>query len=246
MTKAVIDKYESYKVLTYGNRVILTREMIVNDDLSAFTRIPVELGRMGKRKIDDLVYALLATNSAMGPTMAEDSAYLFSVVAGSRGQLNYWASASTALMDATGLGYGKRYLRSIKGLNSDEYLNLTPSFLIVPVALEQAARTLLFSSNVLPVSTTGGPTGNLWQNALTIVVDPRIDAGTDGTTTWYMAASPALQESVVVAFLGGNETPILEKIAVGSETLGDGWRVYFDVGVAAIDWRGIVRSKGSA
>ena len=67
------DKQESYRVGKYGKILSLTLEMIVNDDLRAFSRLPQLMGSAAKRKESDIVYGLLTGN----PIMADGKA-LFS------------------------------------------------------------------------------------------------------------------------------------------------------------------------
>ena len=69
------------------------------------------------------------------------------------------------------------------------------------------------------------------------------DAGTDGTTAWYMVADPDIMPSIVRVFLQGNRTPTLER-SDPVNTLGLGWRCYFDAGASAVNWRGLIRSDG--
>src|SRR6185436_16079216 len=53
------------------------RQAIINDDLSAFDRVPTEIGNAAARTVTDTVYNLLISASGVGPTMAEDSVALF-------------------------------------------------------------------------------------------------------------------------------------------------------------------------
>jgi hypothetical protein len=45
--------------------------MIVNDDMGAFTRLPMMLGRAAALSIEVDVYALLAQNAGLGPTLSD-------------------------------------------------------------------------------------------------------------------------------------------------------------------------------
>ena len=61
---------EQYGIVTYGLIFAITRQTIINDDLYALTNIPREHGEAAKRKIGDVVYAVLTANAAMGDGVA--------------------------------------------------------------------------------------------------------------------------------------------------------------------------------
>lgn len=238
---------EVFKAKTYGRKFAITRKMWINDDMGAFTRVPVELGRAAMRNIDDLGYALLISGSGLGPTMAEDSQRLFYA---SRTTPNYITGATTVL-DDTGLSALKTAQRKITGLKG-EILNIVPRAMIVPAALEWAAKKMLRSVDltVAKAGTTDATTVMGTYNphadaAMKLIVEPRLDAGTNGTTAYYLACSPDDVPSLVVVFLRGNRTPTLRR-SDPPGVLGIGWEIFHDAGVAAVDWRGIARSKGAA
>ncbi len=54
----------SNKADTYGQILMLTRQDIINDDLSAFMDIPRQMGRSGAESIDDLFFTLLLANAS--------------------------------------------------------------------------------------------------------------------------------------------------------------------------------------
>ncbi|ESY71900.1 hypothetical protein X740_33620, partial [Mesorhizobium sp. LNHC221B00] len=48
----------------------ITRQAIINDDMSVFTRIPSRMGRAAIRTVGNLVYAVLTANAAMSDGVA--------------------------------------------------------------------------------------------------------------------------------------------------------------------------------
>lgn len=234
------DRSDSFAIATYSRRFGLSRRAIINDDLSAFDEIPRAMGAAAKRVPGNLYYALLMSASGVGPTMAEDSKALFATDHPSGA--NYIATAG-AIAIAT-LGAAKKLMRMqtgfIAGGETPPILNLTPKYLLVPAALEGVAlqyTTQLIpnqSSNVVPQ----------WQTALQVVVEPKLDGGTDGTVNWYLISDPALLACAQVAFLDGKEEPTMIR-QEGTNILGVEWGVYFDCGVKFVDHRGMFRQKGS-
>jgi len=235
------DSAETYNAETYGKTFTLTRKTWINDDLGALRDWPRKLGRAMARNIDQIGYDLLVSASGVGPTMGEDSLALFDTT---RATPNYQTGAGTVLGD-TGLATGKKLMRKLK--HGDVFINVIPRILLVPPELEHTAMKLVQSQELMigsDSSATVFPTKNVHQGTLAPIVEPRLSAATNGTTAWYLIADPLQAESLVVVYLSGNRNPVIEQVnPVG--ILGLGWRAYHDVGVAFVDWRGIVRSKGA-
>lgn len=248
------DKYESYQAKTYGRRFAVTRDDIINDDLNIIMQAPQRMAATVARLIDDLGYAKLVENSGVGPAMSEDSYYLFD--ASNRGcGANYYAHATASSLDDTGMAKARLLLGSILGYPSDDeedvYLNLTPRFLLVPNALVDAADRIINSRERMVAkagttdATTYAFTQNIYSGIAEVISEGRLDGATNGTTAWYLLADPAVQETLVLVNLLGNENPVLER-KDPTDVLGIGWWLYYDVGVGAVDWRGAVRLKGAA
>jgi len=241
---------ETHQAKTYGRRFAVTRKMWINDDMGAFLRVPGELGMAAARNIDDIAYTALISASGLGPTMNEDSHVLFYI---SRTTPNCQVGATSSLLSDDGLITGKALMRKMKGLGG-ENINVIPRFLLVPPELEHTALKLVSASELMLVKTTPTtgaaettvfPTKNIHQGTLLPIVEPRLSAGTNGTTAWYLIADPNQVPSLVVVYLRGQRAPVVER-KDPVDVLGIGWWIYHDVGVAAIDWRGIMRSKGAA
>jgi hypothetical protein len=56
---------------TKGNIINVSRQMIVNDDMGAFFALPAMLGRAAALSVEVDVYALLAQNAGLGPTLSD-------------------------------------------------------------------------------------------------------------------------------------------------------------------------------
>lgn len=64
------DAAEKYALAKYGGIVSLTWETIINDDLSAFDRLPRAIAEEAAATEGDIVYGILTTNAAMSDTVA--------------------------------------------------------------------------------------------------------------------------------------------------------------------------------
>ena len=57
-------------MVTFGRLFAITRQAIINDDLSALSDIPARHGEAAARKMGDVAYAVLTANAAMGDSVA--------------------------------------------------------------------------------------------------------------------------------------------------------------------------------
>jgi hypothetical protein len=219
---------EQIKLLTYGKKFSITRQAIINDDMSAFTEVPRKMGRSAKRKIGDLVFSVLTSN----PLMA-DGINLF------HAGHNNLSQKGTAL-SVTSLGQARTQMRMHKDLSGNANLNIRPSLLVIPAALEDTAR-LLMTSETDPAQ-TNARVPNLVRNSLEIITDARLDS--HSTTAWYLLASPTMYDVIEVGYLDGNSNPYLEQ-QEGWDVDGVEFKVRIDAAVKALEWRTVYKNLGA-
>ncbi len=229
------DSGVAYALATFARIVSLTRQTIVNDDLRAFDRLVTAYGGSARRLENRTVYAILTANANM-----PDGVPLFSGASGARTQANVLTGGSSALQ-LTSLSAGRASMRVMRGLNGEE-LNVAPSLLIVPAALEQTAYQLT-SANYVPATTgainefrAGGRT------ALEPIVEPLLDSVS--ATQWYLAANSVQVDTVEYCYLDGAEGPVIES-ELGFDVDGISFKCRLDFGAAAIDHRGLLRAAGA-
>ena len=239
----LVESKETGSAATYGVVFAFTRRDFINDDLGAFSRVPLELGAAARRNIQDIVYDLLISASGVGPTMNEDSKALFAT--DHTDGVNYQTGAGSVLQSSS-LITAKKNLRRVK--QSGAYLNLSGHCLLVPAALEHTAKELVESSEILiygQTSATVRGNKNTHQGSLHVVAEPRLDDATNGATAWYLTTPPAQARSIAVMYLNGQQTPVVERADPPRTVRGRGGRRYPEVGAAAGDWRGINRPTGA-
>lgn len=216
---------EKYKLAKFGKIVGVSWEAIINDDLSAFTRIPQAFAMKAAQKQSDLVYGILTGNPTMG-----DGVALWHVAT----HKNY-TSTGTALSE-TSLDVAYQLFRTQKSIEGD-FLNLAPRFLIVGPKNELIARKLT-STNYTPAQQKDISVAAL--TGLQLIVEPRI---TD--YSWFLVADPAMIDTVEYAFLDGEEELFIEqKEGFDVDALQIKARMVF--GTKAIDWRGMYKNAGAA
>ncbi|MBO6759272.1 MAG: Clp protease ClpP [Roseibium sp.] len=222
------DQGEPIVLATYGKLFAITRQAIVNDDLSVFTRIPNYMGRAALRTIGDLVYAVLSSNPAMA-----DGTALFHAdhgnLAGSGG-----APGMASINDGI-VAMVRQKDRDKKTVGS----NIRPKFILAPWTLRSVVLQVL-NSEYDPSKTTRA--ANTVRGAVEPVFDARLD--TASTTAWYLAADQGQQDTVEVAYLDGVETPTLEQQA-GWTIDGAEFKVRIDAGVKALAWEGLYKNAGA-
>lgn len=216
---------EKYKLAKFGKIVGISWEAIINDDLSAFTRVPQAFAMKAAQKQSDLVYGIMTGNPTMGDTIALWNAATHK---------NY-TSTGTALSE-TSLDVAYQLFRTQKSIEGD-FLNLAPKFLIVGPKNELIARKLT-STNYTPAKQTDISVAAL--TGLQLIVEPRI---TD--YSWFLVADPAMIDTVEYAFLDGEEELFIEqKEGFDADALQIKARMVF--GTKAIDWRGMYKNAGAA
>lgn len=220
---------------TKGNIINVSREMIVNDDMNAFTNLLTMLGRAAKLSIEVDVYALLAQNSGDGPTLG-DSVAMFHT--SSHGANKTTATALTA----ANLDTDRVQMAKQTDPSGNDYLDLRPAILLLPVAYGGQAR-IINQSQYDPdtIANKAQMKPNVVAGLFRDIVDtPRITG-----TRRYLFADPQIAPVIEVAFLEGQQEPVLETR--------DGWRqdgaemrVRFDYAVGGVDYRGAVTNAGQA
>lgn len=221
------DKRESYAIKTYGNIIALNRQSIINDDLSAFNRIPSLQGRACAMMESDIVWALITSN----PTMGADSVALFD-----NATHGNYDSSGTAISQ-TSLGVMRKKMRVQKNVQSIEYLNVEPRYIAVPAAIETVALQQT-STQFVPQQ---GSNINTFKN-LSVIVEPRLDA--NSATAWYGFADPSQVAIIEYAYLAGQEG-IYTEMRVGFDVDGVEMKVREDFGAQILDWRGCYKNVGA-
>jgi hypothetical protein len=239
------DNNISYQLATYGEIVALTRKVIINDDLQAFTRVPALLGVAAARLESDTVWAIITANPVA--LYAGDAAQtaLFAaghnnLLSGAGSSLNPAVNGGTPAGDGalTALGSGRQKLRMQKGPQGTP-LNLIPRFIAVPTALETFMLQVVYPINI--ASATPGGVVPEWVRGLIPIVEPRLDAAS--ATAWYLIADPAQVDTIEYCYLEGQQGVYIET-KQGFEIDGVEIKARMDFGAAAIDYRGMQKNAG--
>ena len=223
----IAESKESYRIETYGRVVAITRQVLINDDLDAFTRIPAMYGTAIATLESDVVWSIVIVNAAMA-----DGVALF------HADHNNLAGSGSAL-NVTSVGEGRATMAKQTGLDKKTILNIRPTFLIVPSSLELAAEQLI-AQNLIPAKTGDVVPQSI--RTLTPIAEPRLDAAS--LIAWYLAANPSQIDTIEYAYLEGQEGAYIET-RNGFDVDGVEIKCRLDFGAKAIDWRGLFKNAGA-
>ncbi|WP_298959057.1 prohead protease/major capsid protein fusion protein [uncultured Methylobacterium sp.] len=216
------DAAEKYAVSTYGKIVAITRQVIINDDLDAFTRVPRSFGVAAANLESDLVWGEITAN----PSMA-DGAALFSA--------DHKNVGTGGVISTDTVGAAREGMRNQTGLDGQTLLNISPTFLVVPVALETKAEQFL--GMIYPTKTADAVTDTM--RKLKPISEPRLDVVSK--TNFYVFGDPAQIDLIELAYLEGAEG-LYTETRMGFDVDGVEVKVRQDVGAKVIDHRGAWRS----
>lgn len=219
------DRGEAIQLATYGGLFQITRQAIINDDLGAFSRIPAKMGAAAKRTVGDLVYAVLTSNAAM----ADGVALFHSTHANLAGS---GSAIGTTSVDAGRAAMGVQTL-------SGAYLNIRPKFLICPVTKEGLAIQTMASEFEVNSGSKANTAPNYVRGLAQVISDARLSGN-----AWYLAADPAVFDTVEVAYLDGRQEPTLEQ-QNGWNVDGVEFKVRLDAAVKALDHRTLYKDPGA-
>lgn len=224
---SIAESKESYRIETYGRVVAITRQVLINDDLDAFTRIPAMYGTAIATLESDVVWAIVIANANMA-----DGVPLFHATH------KNLAAPGTAL-SVTAIGDGRTAMAKQTGLDKKTVLNVRPAYLLAPAALELAAEQII-AQNLVPAKTGDVVPQSI--RTLTPISEPRLDAAS--ATAWYLAANPAQIDTIEYAYLEGQQGAYIET-RNGFDVDGVEIKCRLDFGAKAIDWRGLYRNPGA-
>jgi hypothetical protein len=217
---------------TKGRIIAITRQTIINDDMGALNDIATRLGRAGALTIEVAAYASLLSNAGNGPTMGDGNP-LFHATHGNIGAGG--AALTVATVDADRVLMGGQ-----QDPAKNELLELRPAILLLPLALGGQARVINMAQyDVDKVANARNQEPNKVAGLYRDIVDTARLTG----TVRYSFADPSIAPVFEVAFLNGIEQPFLE-LQQGWRVDGTEYKARLDFGVAARDWRGVVRNPG--
>lgn len=224
----VSDKKESVALVAYARAMRISRQMMINDDLSAIDRILSSRGQAVAAFEDATFFAMMLSGSnADGPTLLETGRQVFNATDKTK------ASAAAAITPAS-VALGIADMRLRKNVSGEAYLATEPRILLTGPAKEFEAMQLL-----APIQAAQASNVNPYVGKLVPVTTPYI-AG----NTWHLFADPSAVPSFMYGYLQGEAGPRM-RMDEPFGTQGVAYSVELDFGVGAIDYRGGWKNAGA-
>lgn len=219
---------EKYKVEKFGLVLGRTWELLVNDDMDAFSRIPARLGRRAAEKENEIFWSLVTANAGLGQTMAETGNTLFHAT---HGNLN----TTPAAIDIAPIGTGRAAMRLFKDLDG-ELMSIAPSYLVVPAALETKAQQFLTQ-----ITANQSDKVNPFPGTLLPIVEPRLDA--ISAVDWFLFADKGKLDMAEMAQLDNRGPEIF--VREGFDVDGMEIKLRYVFGMKIVDFRGFYKQEGA-
>ncbi len=228
------DQTYTVKAETYAKMLAITRQDIINDDLSALTDVPMKLGNGAMKILNDIFWTKF-----LGLVNA-----------------NFFASGNaninTGVADMTVGGLDATEVIFNNQTNPDGTpLGLTAQIILVPTALRNKALTLMGSEGAAYVAAYATASGdkNPFFGRYRVETSPYIsNSSYTGYTSvgYWMLANPDELPVITIAALNGNVMPTVDTAQAAFNVLGIEMRGYSDVGVNSTEYRGGVYADGGS
>jgi phage major head subunit gpT-like protein len=207
---------ESIALKTYGRRMDLSRNLIINDDLNLLADTTRAFGEAAAQTEADLLVAQIVDNPAMA-----DGTPVFDV---SRGNI----AATPGLPSKATLTESREAMRLRTGLDGKTLIDAKPAYMLVPADLETEAEEILASIQPNTVDDV-----NVFSGKLKLLVEPRLPSG-----TWYLFTDPARLASLRYAHMAGAEGVQIQRRDAW-DVLRLSFRAYLDFGAGWLESRGV-------
>jgi hypothetical protein len=215
---------ENYVLRRYARIFALTRKLIVNDDQNALADFLNGSADAAASKLGDVLTAVLLNNAVMS-----DGVNLF--------HANHGNLGTAAAISVTSLSAARLAMRNQKGVDGGP-IQVVPRYLVVGSAKETEAEQVL---TTLAATETGQT--NPFAGKLTLVVEPRITGN-----KWFIFSEPTVCPVLEFAEMesadGGGPGPQIET-RQGFDVEDLEVKTAYDVGAAAIGWRGAFYNPGN-
>lgn len=224
---------EKYAISTFARKIGFTRNMLINDDMSALTQLPAMFGRAGAELESDIVWGLLLgydflNNKPMSVKMS-DGKELYHAGHGNLLTGAGSAISKDALSELRKLG---RKQKTIDG----KFMNIRFNQLVAPEDIETELEMLLAQN----YNATKQEDINPFAGKLQMRIEPRLS---QVSTTAWLAFSNAIP-TFEYATLAGEENMTTEMFT-SRDIDGMQLNIRKDFGAGLIDWRGTAKATGA-
>ena len=203
----------SNQLKRYGLMFSIDEMDIINDDLNAINQRAFQFGRKASLKLNKVFWTLFQADTDFFKTANNN------IITGA------------GALDASSLAKLVKAFRKQTDVNGD-ILGYEPRILLVPAALEVEAQKLYDDAEIRDTTASKQYlTGNPWRGKFTPVASAYLTSDDD----YYLLADPTIAATMQVAFLNGQQAPVVESNPTNFDTFGISYRGKFSFGVAFMD-----------
>lgn len=222
---SMVESKQTLKVDSFGEGLKFTRRAMINDDLSAFEKIPQRFTLDWMTKQGDIIWGLIINNVLM-----EDGKALFHT-----GHKNLATGNDIGVLSAATLQVAYTAMERQFGINGKRRIYVKPKYLIVAPEQRVTAYQLL---NTAIVPTNISQVNMFSALGLELIVEPRL-----GAKEWYLTADPGTVDGIKHAYLDGNGG-LRSQREEDFNTDSIKFAVRGEFGANAIDYRGWYKNPG--
>lgn len=212
------DDTRTIKAGTKALMLAITREDIINDDLGVLANVPRKLGFAAGRTFNVDFWAAL------------EAAVASNFTAGNKNK-------TTGVLSATTLATAEAMFLALKDADGNP-IGVQATKLLAGGASFKAARELFVSTGLIGGASVA-TASNIYVNMFKPVFSAYLSS-----KPWYLTGNPLGIPMMEVAFLNGQEMPVIETADADFNTLGIQTRCVYDYGVAFAEAKSAVYSTG--
>jgi len=220
---------ESIKAKTYGRRLDVSRNLIVNDDLNLLGDTTRAFGEAAAQTEAALMLAIITGNPNLN-----DGTPVFDASRGNLGNAGGGAAGAIGSAGVDVFTAARQAMRTAKGTDGKTIVGAAPRFMVVGPEIETLAELIL--AETYP---TKSDEVNVAASKLTLLVEPRLEGD-----AVYIFADPARLAALRYVYLAGAEGVQIQRREMW-DSLGLSFRAYLDFGAGWLDWRGAYLHEGS-
>ena len=203
----------SNQLKRYGLMFSIDEMDIINDDLNAINQRAFQFGRKASLKLNKVFWTLFQADT------------------------DFFKAANNNVITAAGALSAESLAKLVKAFRKQtdvngDVLGYAPSILLVPAALEVEAQKLYDDAEIRDTTASKQYlTGNPWRSKFLPVASAYLTSDDD----YYLLADPTIAATMQVAFLNGQQAPVVESNPTNFDTFGISYRGKFSFGVAFMD-----------
>lgn len=233
------DAEEVYAVESRSAEISFSYKLLVNDDMDSLSRVPLQMGQAAARTVNAFAWSLVTSN----PTMRDGQPLFLASPTGARYRSNLTTGGvsdyTASIQTMTSKMMVMRGENTPEGAEGDDVLAIQPVYIVAPAALHQVILQQV-RSTADPNATHSGVVNT--QTYLQPIIEPLLDAAS--TTAFYLFASPSQIDTVELAFLQGQESPLV-RTNMDHKTLSMSAIVLQTFGGKPMNHRGIQKHDGA-